>query len=174
MVVAGWEYRAVEPSSPLRKNGGTLEKNPPLDRARGGCYICHADIQTVEYRDAIVFVWGAGAVRTITRVKLCGERFFYSVGPMELFEKIEKYASIKKAAQMMEMSYTKALRIIRVAEEELGFPLVISEKGGNTRGQTRLTAKGKQVLTAFGEIQAEVSAFAEKLLQEKFSCLDEP
>ena len=83
-------------------------------------------------------------------------------------EKIETYSSIKKATEAMEMSYTKALRIIRTVEEELGFPVVISEKGGNNHGMTTLTEKGKQVLTAFEEIYADVSAYAEKLIDEKF------
>lgn len=104
----------------------------------------------------------------ITRLKIGGNKTFFSVGPMELFKNIETYSSIKKATEAMGMSYTKALRIIRIAEEELGFPMVISEKGGNNRGATRLTEKGKQVLTAFQEIHAEVSAHAEKLLEEKF------
>jgi molybdate transport system regulatory protein len=87
---------------------------------------------------------------------------------MELLEKIETYSSIKKATAAMGMSYTKALRIIRNAEGELGFPLVISEKGGNDRGATRLTEKGRRVLAAFKEIYTEVSAHAEKLFAEKF------
>jgi molybdate transport system regulatory protein len=87
---------------------------------------------------------------------------------MEVLEKIETYSSLKKATGAMGMSYTKALRIIRNAERELGFPLVISEKGGNNRGATRLTEKGKEVLAAFKEIYLEVSAYAEKLFTQKF------
>jgi molybdate transport system regulatory protein len=108
------------------------------------------------------------AIRTITRIKICGNRPFFSVGPMELFEKIETYSSIKKATEAMGMSYTKALRIIRTVEEELGFPVVLSEKGGNSRGATRLTEKGRQVLAAFREIYTGVSEYAEKLVNKKF------
>jgi molybdate transport system regulatory protein len=68
----------------------------------------------------------------------------------------------------MGMSYTKALRIIRNIEEELGFPVVLSEKGGNSRGMTKLTKKGKEVLEAFKEIYTDVSAYAEKLIARKF------
>lgn len=107
-------------------------------------------------------------MQVVTRLKIGKERFFFSVGPMELLEKIETYKSIKKATEAMGMSYTKAMRIIHTIEEELGFPVVISEKGGNNRGMTRLTEKGKQVLTAFQEIYTEVSAYAEKLVEEKF------
>ena len=107
-------------------------------------------------------------MRIITRLKICKDRPFFSVGPMELLEKIDTYCSIKKATTAMGMSYTKALRIIRTIEEELGFPVVISKKGGNERGATGSTDKGREVLTAFREIYNEVSSYAEKLLEEKF------
>ena len=68
----------------------------------------------------------------------------------------------------MGMSYTKALKIIRTIEEELGFPVVVSKKGGNEHGATELTEKGKQVLSAFSEIYSDVSTYAEKLVAKKF------
>jgi len=108
------------------------------------------------------------AVKTITRVKICKNKPFFSIGPMELFEKIETYSSIKKATAAMGMSYTKALRIIRTVEEELGFPVVVSQKGGNKRGATNLTEKGKLVLETFKEIYTAVSEYAEKLVDKKF------
>ena len=107
-------------------------------------------------------------MKTITRVKICKNKPFFSVGPMELLEKIETYSSIKKATAAMGMSYTKALRIIRTIEEELGFPVVISEKGGNNHGATNLTEKGKLVLAVYKEIYTDVSEYAEKLVNKKF------
>ena len=107
-------------------------------------------------------------MRVITRLKICNEKPFFSVGPMELMEKIDTYSSLKKATEAMGMSYTKALRIIRDIERELGFPIVISIKGGNERGSTKLTVKGKQVLLTYKEIFNDVSSYAEKLVLEKF------
>ena len=107
-------------------------------------------------------------MHVITRIKICKKRPFFSVGPMELLENIETYSSIKKATAAMGMSYTKALKVIRTVEEGLGFPVVVSEKGGNNRGMTKLTKKGKQVLAVFKEIYADVSKYAEKLVSKKF------
>jgi len=107
-------------------------------------------------------------MRVITRLKICNEKPFFSVGPMELMEKIETYSSLKKATEAMGMSYTKALRIIRDIERELGFPIVVSIKGGNERGSTKLTKKGKEVLTAYKDIFTDVSAYADKLFEERF------
>ena len=104
----------------------------------------------------------------ITRLKIGNEKPFFSVGPMELMEKIETYSSLKKATEAMGMSYTKALRIIRDIEREMGFPVVISVKGGNERGSTKLTEKGMQLLAVYKEIYDDVSAYADKLLEEKF------
>ena len=114
------------------------------------------------YYNGVMMMW------VKTRLKIGKEKPFFSVGPMELMEKIETYSSIKKATEAMGMSYTKALRIIRDIEEELGFPVVISMKGGNERGSTKLTEKGKQVLLAYKEIYDDVSSYANKLLEEKF------
>jgi len=107
-------------------------------------------------------------MRIDIRIKISGEIPFFSIGPMELLEKIEKHSSIKKATEAMGMSYTKALRIIRNAEKELGFALVISEKGGNQRGQTMLTDQGKQVLAAFQEFYSEVSHYARQCWEERY------
>ena len=104
----------------------------------------------------------------ITRLKIGNEKSFFSTGPMELMEKIESYSSLKKATEAMGMSYTKALRIIRDVEREMGFPIVVSVKGGNERGSTKLTEKGKQVLTVYKEIYDDVSEYANKLVEEKF------
>ena len=122
-----------------------------------------ADLDTVS-----IFYLDLFTVKTITRVKICKTKPFFSIGPMELLEKIETYSSIKKATEAMGMSYTKALRIIRIVEEELGFPVVISEKGGINRGATILTKKGKKVLTVYKDIYTDVSAYAEKLVAKKF------
>ena len=107
-------------------------------------------------------------MRVITRLKICNEKPFFSVGPMELLEKIDTYSSLKKATEAMGMSYTKALRIIRDIERELGFPIVVSVKGGNERGFTKLTEKGKQVLSTYKEIFEDVSSYADRLVLEKF------
>ena len=107
-------------------------------------------------------------MRVITRLKICNNVPFFSIGPMELLEKIDTHSSIKQATSAMGMSYTKALRIIRTIEEELGFPVVISVKGGNNRGETTLTEKGKRVLAVYKEIYTDVSVYAEKLVNKKF------
>ena len=59
------------------------------------------------------------------RVMLCddaGERFF-GEGPCRLLHLIEETGSLRSAAAQMELSYSKALRLVQHAEKELGFAL---------------------------------------------------
>ena len=51
-----------------------------------------------------------------------GERFF-GEGPCRLLHAIEQTGSLRAAAQSMQMAYTKALGLVRHAEQVLGFAL---------------------------------------------------
>ncbi len=46
----------------------------------------------------------------------------------------------------MGMAYTKALKILRNAENTLGYPLTIRVTGGKDGGGSRLTSEGKEWL----------------------------
>ena len=65
-------------------------------------------------------------------VMLCddiGERFF-GEGPCRLLHRIEETGSLRAAAQAMGLSYSKALRMVKRAEKELGFALTRKTIGG--------------------------------------------
>ena len=58
----------------------------------------------------------------ITFVADDGEKFF-GEGPYRLLRGVEKTGSLHQAAQQMEMSYSKAIKILKRAEEIIGCPL---------------------------------------------------
>jgi molybdate transport system regulatory protein len=69
-------------------------------------------------------------------VMLCddiGERFF-GEGPCRLLHRIEETGSLRAAAQAMGLSYSKALRMVKRAEKELGFALTRKTIGGRGGG----------------------------------------
>ena len=51
-----------------------------------------------------------------------GEKFF-GEGPARLLRLVEETGSLRAAALTMEMSYSKALRLLQHAEAVLGYPL---------------------------------------------------
>lgn len=108
-------------------------------------------------------------MKSIVRLRIANKRVFMGKGVRELLESIDKEQSIKKATEETGISYPKAMRMLRIFREEIGFPAVVSEKGGNHFGGTKLTKEGREVLECYTEIEQQVSDYAAKLVKEKFN-----
>lgn len=107
-------------------------------------------------------------MKVVTRLRIGNEKIFMGKGVRELFDAIDEFSSIKKASEATGISYPKAMRIIKTFEQETGFAAVVSTKGGNNRGGTQLTRQGRRALESYREIESEVSAFAQRLVETKF------
>ena len=85
------------------------------------------------------------AVTKITFLNDSNEKFF-GEGPARLLHGIEETGSLRAAAASMDMAYTKALKLIRNAENALGFALIRRSTGGKDGGGSCLTPEGKEWL----------------------------
>ena len=88
------------------------------------------------------------AITRITFLDDNGEKFF-GEGPARLLQGVEKYGSLRAAATSMEMAYSKALKLLKQAEDALGFSLTTRTTGGKTGGGSTLTTEGKQWLQQY-------------------------
>ncbi|MCD4768797.1 MAG: LysR family transcriptional regulator [Bacteroidales bacterium] len=70
----------------------------------------------------------------------------------ELLLTIDRLRSIVAAAKAMDISYRKAWGIINKVETELGFPLVIKQRGGSDGGFTTLSTEGYELLEGYKEL----------------------
>ena len=108
-------------------------------------------------------------MQVVMLLRIKNEKVFMGKGVRVVLNAIEKHGSIKKASELTGISYPKIMRMLQTFEKETGFSAVASHKGGRSFGGTKLTKKGKAVLECFCEIESEVNAFAQKLVQEKFN-----
>ena len=92
-----------------------------------------------------------------------GERFF-GPGVCELLERIRETGSIQAAAAEMEMSYTKAWRILNRAEREMGVQLITRVSGGKRGGSSTLTEAGERAVRDFRAMEARLCEAADALL----------
>ena len=90
-------------------------------------------------------------------------------GVRKILDAIDEHKSIKRACEATGISYPKVMRILKTFKAELGYSAVASEKGGNLRGGSVLTEKGRAVLECYREIENEVAAYAQNLVREKFT-----
>ena len=81
------------------------------------------------------------AVTKITFLNDDGEKFF-GEGPARLLREIDKTGSLRAAAISMGMAYTKALKLMKQAEDALGFSLITRTTGGKAGGGSILTPEG--------------------------------
>lgn len=96
-----------------------------------------------------------------------GERFF-GIGLSELLERIETTGSIRKAGMEMGMAYSKCWRILRRAEQCLGFTLLEGTAGGSNGGGSILTKEGKEFLESYNKAQKDLEKYTAELFEKYF------
>ena len=107
------------------------------------------------------------AVPVTAKVKLtlCTDERFFGPGVCELLERIRETGSIQAAAARMELSYTKAWKILNRAEEELGTSLITRVSGGKNGGSSTLTPAGETAVKDFREMEGKLAVYADELLE---------
>ena len=88
------------------------------------------------------------AVTKITFLNEDGEKFF-GEGPARLLREIDETGSLRAAAISMGMAYTKALKLMKQAEDTLGFSLITRTTGGKAGGGSILTPEGTRWLRQY-------------------------
>lgn len=96
------------------------------------------------------------------------ERFF-GEGPARLLHEIEITGSLRAAAISMGMAYTKALKLLKHAEDVLGYPLTTRSAGGKNGGGSKLTSEGKEWLKRY-EAYRNACIYANQQLYQKYFC----
>ena len=99
------------------------------------------------------------------KLTLCTEDRFFGPGVCELLERIRETGSIQAAAARMELSHTKAWKILNRAEEELGTSLITRVSGGRNGGSSTLTPAGEEAVKDFREMERKLAAYADELLE---------
>ncbi|EOH98844.1 ModE molybdate transport repressor domain-containing protein [Enterococcus moraviensis ATCC BAA-383] len=112
---------------------------------------------------------GQEAFNYTLNLKLRTNRIFFGPGVVELLQRITQTGSLNTAAKQMRMSYNKAWRMIKKAEEELGYPLVNKSVGGSNGGGSTVTEQGKQLTAKFLLFQKKTYQITNHYFSEIFS-----
>lgn len=86
----------------------------------------------------------------------------FGAGCAELLEGVAEERSLNRAAKRIGMAYSKAWRIIKEAEEQLGCELLARN---GARGST-LTDEGQRVLAAYRQLEQELNDLLDRRLPE--------
>ena len=108
-------------------------------------------------------------MRAVTKILFTdddGNKFF-GEGPLWLLRCVERTGSLRAAAIEMEMAYSKATRLLKQAEANLGFPLTTRSTGGRDGGGSVLTPEGKRWLRQY-EAYRDACVKANQTLYRQF------
>ena len=108
-------------------------------------------------------------MKAITKIQIIDDNGikFFGEGPCQLLRCVEKTGSLRAAAMEMEMAYSKASKLLKQAENNLGFSLTTRSTGGKDGGGSVLTPEGKQWLEQY-EAYRDACVKANQVLYRQF------
>ncbi len=101
-----------------------------------------------------------------------GDTPVFGPGVYRLLVRVAETGSLNQAAQGMGMSYSKAWRIVRDAEDHLGMMLLHRRTGGAEGGGSALTAEGEAMVERYARLIGDLEEALEALFARYFG--DEP
>ncbi|MPM34494.1 hypothetical protein SDC9_81077 [bioreactor metagenome] len=99
-------------------------------------------------------------------VRIFGEEKCFGPGVADLLERVDRLKSLRKATIEMDMAYSKAWKIVKIAEANLGFQLLESVTGGKDGGGAELTEDAKRFLVAYRRFEESVRSYADEAFVE--------
>ena len=105
-------------------------------------------------------------LRCQVSVRIFGEEKCFGPGVADLLERVDRLKSLRKATIEMDMAYSKAWKIVKIAEANLGFELLKSVTGGKGGGGAELTEDAKKFLAAYRRFEEAVRSYADEAFVE--------
>lgn len=96
------------------------------------------------------------------KIVLIKQDKFFGPGVVTLLEHVNQTHSLSKASKEMSLAYTKALKMIKTAEQNLGFTFLERTVGGVSGGGSVLTPKAQEMIRLFREFEHEVKFAADE------------
>lgn len=118
---------------------------------------------------------GRERLEVYPQIQLTLERNEGFFGPQaaQFLSLIDHTGSMQTACRQMHMSYTKGWKILKEAERQLGYPLLVTQSGGAEGGFSQLTPKSRDFLERYLRMEKELRQEGERLFKKYFSVEDE-
>ena len=91
------------------------------------------------------------------KLRIMGEKKAFGSGILQLMQGIEQKGSYAKSRiKIWGLAYSKAWKMMKTAEKELGFALLERKSGGKNGGGSQITEKGKDMMIRFSNFENEL------------------
>lgn len=106
--------------------------------------------------------------RPIADVAICNGSPLYDSRLAMLLHLVEDTHSVQDACSLMQISYSTAWKMLNHVEDQLGFPLVVRNRGGASGTGTLLTEKGQTFMDAYDRFTEHLNQEAQRLYTQLF------
>ena len=141
-----------------------------FDVADEGIFI---DTQISEDISDAVKKHGLRKIRPDAKTFLMCERNFYGPGTHLLLNLIKETGSLKHAAQRMAVSHSKAIKMVSVAEDQLGCQLLATTRGGYPGGgRSEVTKEALEIMRRYEAFDLECAGLIKTAFEKHFSGME--
>lgn len=126
------------------------------------------DVDTPEQYRELVERHNRQLFRPYVEISLMREKKLFDRQTATLLHAVQYAGTVKDACEKVGISYSKGWSIIAALEENLGYALIDRQPGGKSGGGSSLTEKGKALLCRYESYVDDVSAYANRILDEYF------
>lgn len=105
------------------------------------------------------------------KIVLRGQDKFFGPGTVTLLQNVDRTHSLLAASKQMSLSYSKATAMIKNAEQNLGFKLLVSRTGGASGGGSNLTQEARELIRLYQQFVQDVTACADSHFETLISGL---
>ncbi|MEG0720653.1 MAG: LysR family transcriptional regulator [Lachnospiraceae bacterium] len=102
----------------------------------------------------------------VITVRIAKEKVFFGPGVMLILKALKETGSVKEASRLSGISYSKAWKIINMAEEQLGYAIVERQQGGKCGGGCVVTNKGKLLMKQYRVAEKQIQTYAKQVFRE--------
>ena len=120
------------------------------------------DADTREDYQKLVDLHNSRLLHPAVKLTFASTTPFFGPGTVSLLKEIDHCGNVRDACEKCGFSYSKGWTILRSCEEKFGYTIVERQAGGQSGGAARVTDKGRDLLAAYEELEAELSDIADK------------
>ena len=126
------------------------------------------DADTKHQYDKLVERSNRKLFRPVLDVSLMREGRLFDKNAALLLHTVAYAGTVKEASSKIGISYSKAWKMISALEDNLGFPLLERQPGGESGGASQLTAEGRHLLLQYERYVEDIKRYANSVFGHYF------
>lgn len=104
------------------------------------------------------------------KIKVYKKDMDFGPGVARIMQLVKETGTLSEAYRIMGISSSKAWKIIKKAERDLGIKLIVTVVGGSGGGKSTLTVEGEDFLKRYQAFTNELDNLAKNLFEKHFAC----